>query len=64
MRGFRLSLGASYLGDGKTTFRVWAPDRARVDVALETGTSLTFLPLTRGSDGYFEATHPASPGQR
>jgi maltooligosyltrehalose trehalohydrolase len=61
---FRLSLGASHLGDGKTRFRVWAPDRRLVDVVIEQGPERTAVPMSRDAQGYFEVVHPASPGQR
>ncbi len=52
-------------GDGRTRFRVWAPDRQRVDVALERARGrVGFLPLERGPDGYFEGVHEALPGDR
>ncbi|HVE86588.1 MAG TPA: alpha-amylase family glycosyl hydrolase, partial [Myxococcales bacterium] len=64
--GFSLDLGARWLGDGRTRFRVWAPDRRAVDVALEARDGardgLRFLPLARAAGGYFEGVHPARPG--
>ncbi len=61
---FRLSLGASYRGRGRTTFRVWAPKRKTVEVALETRGTLELHPLERGNDGYFAGEHDAHPGTR
>ncbi len=65
---FELTLGARPLNDGRTRFRVWAPDRRRVDVALERlgpgRNALSFLPLERGPDGYFSGAYEAAPGDR
>ncbi|HEX9508177.1 MAG TPA: alpha-amylase family glycosyl hydrolase, partial [Myxococcales bacterium] len=61
---FSLSLGANYRGRGRTTFRVWAPKRKTVEVALETRGTLEHHALERGNDGYFAAEHDAHPGTR
>jgi 1,4-alpha-glucan branching enzyme/maltooligosyltrehalose trehalohydrolase len=37
-------------------FRLWAPAAKRVDLALGTG----FLPMRRGTDGWFERVEPAA----
>lgn len=58
-----LPLGATWLGsDAGTHFRVWAPQRARVELQLESGPgAITPLPLERGGNGYHEATIPDLP---
>jgi len=60
----KLTLGALYQGDGLASFRVWAPERRAVDVALETAQGTRYLPLKKGAHGYFEGVHPAEPGAR
>jgi maltooligosyltrehalose trehalohydrolase len=59
-------LGAVFLGEGRTSFRVWAPSRKTVEVALEAPTraGLSFLPMERSGDGYFSALHPVPAGTR
>jgi maltooligosyltrehalose trehalohydrolase len=53
--GWQLTLGAQ-VEEGGVRFRVWAPERARVDVVLEEdGRS---FPLTKDSQGYFAASVP------
>jgi maltooligosyltrehalose trehalohydrolase len=59
---FQLTLGAQVLGDGRTRFRVWAPRRKSVDVALLEPGGLRYLPLVKDSRGYFEGTHAAAAG--
>ena len=44
----RFPIGAELVGDG-VSFRVWAPDRRRVDVVLQDGDH----PLAAEADGYF-----------
>ncbi len=61
---FSLDIGASWLGDGRSRFRVWAPERRSVEVALEAKGGLRLLPLERAAGGYFEGVHPARPGDR
>src|SRR5947208_2226500 len=61
---FKQPLGANVLGSGKTSFRVWAPDRRTVEVALETPKGTQHAPLERRADGYFEGTAPADAGAR
>ena len=58
------TLGAWPVGRGRTEFRVWAPRRSRVDVALESAGELQHLPLARGEHGLFEGEHPAPVGAR
>jgi len=63
--GFTLDIGASWLGDGRTRFRAWAPERRAVAVALESsGGGLRLHPLERAAGGYFEGVAPARPGDR
>ena len=59
---FQLTLGAQSLGDGRTRFRVWAPRRKSVDVALHESGGLRYLPLEKTAGGYFEGTHAAPVG--
>ncbi len=61
---FTLSLGANFLGDGRTSFRVWAPDRREVEVSLEGTPGSHFFPLSRDEQGYFSGIHPVDVGQR
>lgn len=60
----RERLGAIPLGDGRTSFRVWAPLRQTVEVALETAEGVRHLPLKPVGGGYFEEVHPAKAGAR
>ena len=57
------SIGARPLADGRCSFRVWAPERERVDVRLvESGRT---VPLERTERGYFEAiADDVAPGTR
>jgi maltooligosyltrehalose trehalohydrolase len=55
----RLPIGAEYLGDGRTHFRVWAPAAERIDVV---GRSET--PLAKEHHGYHSGVVDASPGER
>jgi maltooligosyltrehalose trehalohydrolase len=48
----RLPVGAEII-DGGAHFRVWAPKRRRVDVALETAGGPRFHPLEAEPDGYY-----------
>lgn len=57
-------LGACYLGDGRTRFRVWACKRPRVDLHL-TAPVDRVVPMARNALGYFEATvDDCPPGSR
>lgn len=58
------TLGAWPVSGERTRFRVWAPRRTRVEVALEAGGRLQHLPLARGAEGLFEGEHPAPVGAR
>ena len=59
----RFPLGATYLGNGQTSFVVWAPRATAVLVALDGGSGAR-TPLRRGKDGYFHGIVAASPGAR
>ncbi len=50
-----LPLGASYLGDGRCHFRLWAPDNQQVEVHL-LGAPERYVELASCGDGYFEVT--------
>ena len=57
-------LGAVYLGDGRTRFRVWASKRERVDLHL-TAPDDRVVPMEPRELGYFEVTvEDAPPGTR
>jgi len=62
----RMPLGATYLGDGTTSFVVWAPRARSIDVALlgEGGAVTERHSLTAGADGYFHGTFPVAAGAR
>src|SRR5690349_598841 len=49
----RLPVGAEVLPGGGVHFRVWAPERTRVDVAIE---GRDDAPLARDDDGYWSGT--------
>jgi maltooligosyltrehalose trehalohydrolase len=59
----RFPLGATYLGNGQTSFVVWAPRATAVDVALDGGAGAR-VALRRGKDGYFHGIAAAAPGAR
>ena len=52
--GWQLGLGAEVLPDG-VKFRVWAPKRKQVEVAI-VGNTETFVPLGSEANGYFSGT--------
>jgi maltooligosyltrehalose trehalohydrolase len=55
----RLSGGAECRAGGGTDFRVWAPERRKVRVALEAGPgSPDLIELAPGAEGYYEAFAP------
>ncbi|MFN2509103.1 MAG: malto-oligosyltrehalose trehalohydrolase [Chthoniobacterales bacterium] len=60
----RHAIGAEYLGDGRTHFRVWAPKASQLELDLETaeGKILSTHLLEREADGYFSGLAPAEPG--
>jgi maltooligosyltrehalose trehalohydrolase len=55
-----MTFGATYLGDDRTRFRLWAPGQPSVAVEID-GRQ---LPMTRQPDGWFEAEAPCGPGAR
>lgn len=59
-----VELGATPLADGQTRFRVWAPDRRRIEVCLERGPQLEYLPLARAAGGYCECVLNVPAGAR
>ncbi|MDQ6913650.1 MAG: malto-oligosyltrehalose trehalohydrolase, partial [Verrucomicrobiota bacterium] len=62
----RYPIGAEIMGDGKTSFRVWAPKAKRVDLVLEKSAdedpARTFHPLEAEAGGYFSGTALAEAG--
>ena len=58
VRGRWFPVGAEVQRDGTTHFRVWAPRRRKVAVAIEGGASRPHVPLERDLDGYFAARIP------
>ena len=54
-----LPFGASYLGDGRTRFRLWAPDQATVGVEINKGSPVV---MKRTLDGWFELETFCGPG--
>ncbi len=58
--GRRMPIGAEPAPGGGTQFRVWAPDRRRVEVVLESGSgeSRDPVPMDRDDGGYFSAHVP------
>lgn len=55
------SIGATYLGQGKTRFTVWAPFREYVDAHVITNNE-KYLPLSKNQQGYFSAIHDVPAG--
>jgi len=53
-----MKFGATYLGDHRTRFRLWAPGQKRIGLEID-GRSTTMAPL---ADGWFEAEAEAAPG--
>ena len=49
------------LHEGRTTFRLWAPDRDAVTLEINGGKTVA---MTRGEGGWFEATAPVGAGTR
>lgn len=60
----RLPVGADVTGPEAVHFRVWAPRRRRVDVAVEddAGGVVRTIPLSREEGGYFAGTADVGPG--
>ena len=48
-------LGATYLGQDRTRFVVWAPFRKKIEVHLVTPREVV-IPMERDESGYFHAT--------
>lgn len=58
-----LTLGASYQGLKETCFRVWAPQRNKVEVKIITSDGTRLLPMRKDEQGYFQLTvSNAGPG--
>jgi maltooligosyltrehalose trehalohydrolase len=60
----RLAIGAEVLPNGGTHFRVWAPERRRVEVVLEGKTRTWTVALEAEESGYFSGIAKADPGTR
>ncbi len=58
----RFPIGAEFIGNGRTHFRVWAPKAKRLEVAIETGGAPVYHPLQRERDGYYSGEAPAGAG--
>ena len=54
-----LPFGATYLGDGRTRFRLWAPNQKSVDVQIDQSAP---LPMASAADGWFELETACRPG--
>ncbi|MBS0223152.1 MAG: malto-oligosyltrehalose trehalohydrolase [Proteobacteria bacterium] len=54
-----LPFGATYLGDDRTRFRLWAPQQERVAVVIEGGSAQA---MTARPDGWFELETRCGPG--
>src|SRR5262249_21150733 len=59
-------IGAEYVGESQTHFRVWAPKAREVDLAIEDAAQANrrFFPLIAESGGYFSGAANAGPGTR
>jgi maltooligosyltrehalose trehalohydrolase len=58
------TLGAVYLGDGRTSFLVWAPNASKIEAHL-LGASDQFIPLEKTARGYHSAiVGEVPPGSR
>jgi maltooligosyltrehalose trehalohydrolase len=53
------TLGATYLGNDRARFRLWAPAQEKVEIELNAGAT---FPMTRQDDGWFEAEIDCAPG--
>src|SRR5262249_31940567 len=60
--GRRWPIGAEVVAPDRTHFRVWAPQRRRVEVVPE-GVQRSFALASEGN-GYFSAAVPVGPGTR
>src|SRR4051812_37189469 len=54
-----MKFGASYLGDNRTRFRLWAPGVAAVAVEID---GQSPLPMAAQADGWFEIQATCGPG--
>jgi malto-oligosyltrehalose trehalohydrolase len=54
-----LTFGATWLGDGRTRFGLWAPGQNKVDVVLDDGTTVA---MTLRDEGWFTAEAACGPG--
>ncbi len=61
---YKPRLGALFEGDGTTTFRLWAPDRRRVEVVAEHAGERICSRLEPEAEGYYSARVLAPPGTR
>jgi len=60
-----MPFGTEITGDGKVSFRLWAPAANRVELCLETGSDEIHLPLVAQQDGWYElSTDRATVGSR
>ena len=57
---WRLDLGATVLGNGGVSFRVWAPKAQNLSVRLVSGQESEVVPLRKEDRGYFAATIPGA----
>jgi maltooligosyltrehalose trehalohydrolase len=53
------SIGATYLGNNRARFRLWAPGQQMIDVDLNGG---SLFPMVAQADGWFEAEIDCAPG--
>jgi maltooligosyltrehalose trehalohydrolase len=62
----RYPIGAEFIGQNQTHFRVWAPKARQVDVVLEDAAEAKakFCSLTAESGGYFSGAANSGPGTR
>jgi maltooligosyltrehalose trehalohydrolase len=62
----RYPIGAEFIGEDQTHFRIWAPKAREVDVVFEevAESKPKFCSLTAESGGYFSDTAHAGPGTR
>ena len=62
----RYPIGAEFIGEDQTHFRIWAPKAREVDVVFEDAAESKpkFCSLTAESGGYFSDTAHAGPGTR
>ena len=51
--------GATYLGNNRARFRLWAPGQNKIDIELNGG---TLVAMTAQADGWFEAEIDCAPG--